>query len=183
MKIPVVGMDPSLTNWGIAKGLLDLEDGCLEVLDLQVIETEVGKNKQVRVNSTDLGRAELLAKSAMEAAQWSKVVFAEVPVGSQSANAMKAYGVCVGILGAIRASGVQIIEVTALEVKLHLSGKKHATKEQMIKAAVALYPNANFPKQGERVTNKAEHVADALGAIHAGVHTPVFQNLMRLYAR
>lgn len=183
MKIPVVGMDPSLTSWGIAKCMLDLETGFLEVIDLQVIETEVSKNKQVRVNSNDLARCEMLSKAAIKAAQWSKVVFVEVPVGSQSANGMKAYGVCVGILGTIKALGTELVEVTALEVKKHFTGKKHATKAEMIAEAIKLYPDANFPKHGGKITAKTEHVADALGAIHAGVMTPVFQQLMRLYAR
>jgi hypothetical protein len=50
----------------------------------------------------------------------------------------------------------------------------------MIDQAVKLYPQANFPRNRGKVQEKAEHVADAIAAIHAGVMTPVFQNLMRL---
>jgi len=45
-----------------------------------------------------------------------------------------------------------------------------------------LYPHANFPMYRDEVAKKAEHVADAIAAIHAGVQTPVFKNLMRLFA-
>lgn len=181
MKITVVGMDPSLRNWGLAEAILDLETGYMETPHLTLIETKEPTNKQVRVNSTDLAAAEKLAAAALTAARRAKVVFVEVPVGSQSARAMASYGICVGVLGAIRAEGIPLIEVTANEVKLHLAGTKTATKRQMIDAAVEHYPDANFPRQGKRIVDKAEHVADAIGAIHAGVHTPMFHNLMRLF--
>lgn len=183
MKITVVGMDPSLTNWGIAESILDLTTGYLETPSLTLVEPEKLKGKQVRQNSTDLFVAEQLAAQAVAAATRAKAVFVECPVGSQSARAMASYGVCVGILGAIRASGVPLIEVTPSEVKLAFTGDKNATKQQMIEKAVALYPEARFPMFRGAIANKAEHVADAIAAIHAGANTPTFQNLMRLFKK
>lgn len=163
-----------------------METGELKDLHLSIVETENSAVKSVRQNSKDLESAEQLAVAAIAAAQKAKVVFVEVPVGSQSASAMKGYGVCIGILGAIRALGIQIIEVTPTEVKKTFTGDKNATKEQMIQTAIAWYPTANFPrdrgKPDGRILAKAEHVADAIAAIHAGVRTPVFQNVMRLFA-
>jgi hypothetical protein len=183
MRLRVTGLDPSLTAWGIASGELDLVTGYLENPLLEVIEPDGLQGKQIRVNSQDLFKAEQLARAVFNRAEAAEVVFVETPVGSQSARAMASYGICVGILGALRAKGVQLVEVTAIEVKLSLSGKRHATKEQMIAAALAQYPTAIFPTHRGKITAKAEHVADALGAIHAGVNTPLFQNLMRLHRR
>ena len=184
MKIPVVGFDPSLRNWGLAEGMFDLESGELTSVHLSIAETESDDTKQVRTNSKDLVAAEFLATAVFPAAKKAKVVFVEVPVGSQSAAAMKSYGVCVGILGALRSQGVQLIEVTATEVKLIMTGNKNATKQQMIDAAVEWYPNANFPRERGKATGKiiakAEHVADAIAAIHAGVQTPAFLSIMRI---
>ena len=180
MQIPVLGMDPSLRNWGLAAGVLDLSTGILTDLDLTVIQPKEETSKQVRKNSKDLEIAELLARDLKAPMYAARVIFVEVPVGSQSARAMASYGVCVGILGAMQAHGIQVIEVTALEVKKALTGNKGATKEQMIQKAMELYPGANFPMHKGKPANKAEHVADAIGAIHAGVRTPVFQNLMQL---
>lgn len=182
MKIPVVGMDPSLSNWGIAEAVLDLEDGLLSTPVLSVIQPRDGDGKkQVRKNSLDLQRAEELAHAAMTAAEKAKIIFVEVPVGSQSARAMASYGICLGILGSIRAKGMEIIEVSPDENKKVFTGSKTATKQQMIDTAYHLYPKANWPIRGSSVViGKAEHMADAIAAIHAGVKTPVFQNLMRL---
>lgn len=181
MKIPIVGMDPSLTHWGIAEGILCLTTGILDSLELKLIEPKEMRGKQVRVNSQDMYKAEQLAELAIASANKAKVVFIECPVGSQSARAMASYGICVGILGSIRAAGVPLIEVTATEVKLALTGNKNATKQDMIARAIDLYPETEFPNQKGRTTAKAEHVADAIGAIHAGANTSQFQNLMRLF--
>lgn len=180
MKIKVLGMDPSLRNWGLAEAELDLTTGVMDTPILSLIETKDPQGKQVRQNSKDLHLAEQLATAAIAAARRAKVIFVETPHGSQSARAMASYGICVGVLGTIRAEGIQLIEVTALEVKLAFVNNKEATKSDMIAQALRLYPNANFFRQAGKITAKNEHVADAIAAIHAGVRTPVFQNLMRL---
>ena len=182
MKITVVGFDPSLTHWGIAVGELDLTTGVLDTPVLKVLAPEKVTKKQVRQNSIDLDVAKQLATAAFVVARQAKAIFVEVPVGSQSARAMAAYGICVGILGAMLSEGMQLIEVTAEEVKRAITGNRHATKAQMIAEAVKLYPNANFPTFRGKPTLASEHVADAIGTIHAGVNTPLFQNLMKLYA-
>lgn len=187
MKIPILGMDPSLRNWGLASSFLDLETGIMDDPVLDLICPADLQGKQVRVNSNDMHLAEQLATTVIAAAQKAKIIFIEVPVGSQSARAMASYGVCIGIVGALRASNIPVIEVTAHEVKFHLSGDKHATKRKMIDAGVNLYPGSNwtsfYPGQKNGIPDKAEHVADAIGAIHAGVRTSTFQNLLRLFQK
>jgi Holliday junction resolvasome RuvABC endonuclease subunit len=180
MKIQVCGFDPSLRNWGIAEAILDLETGFLDTPVLTLIETKDPTGKQVRQNSKDLSLAEQICEVSLPIARRAKALFVEVPVGSQSARAMASYGVCVGILGSIRAMGIPIIEVTATEVKKTFTGNPTATKAEMIQQALLEYPLANFPRHGGKVVAKAEHVADAIAAIHAGVKTPAFQNIMRI---
>lgn len=180
MKIAVLGMDPSLRHWGLAAAELDLVTGYLSTPVLSIAEPKDETSKTVRKNSKDLQVAESLASLVLPAARKAHAIFVEVPVGSQSARAMASYGVCVGVLGTIRALGIPLIEVTAKEVKVALSGDPNASKELMIHHAVNRYPGANFPMYKGNVSAKAEHVADAIGTIHAGVNTPVFQNLMRL---
>lgn len=183
MIIPVLGMDPSLRNWGLAEAELDLETGCLSTPRLSLISPKDQTGKQVRKNSQDLHIAEQLAAAALVAARKAKTVFVEVPVGSQSARAMASYGICVGVLGALRSEGIPLVEVSPLEVKLSLTSNKNATKEQMIAEAMSLYPDANWPFYKGKPAAKAEHLADAIASIHAGVNTPMFQSLMRVFER
>lgn len=183
MQIPVLGADISLRNWGLARGMLDIESGVFEKVELKLVQTEVDHNKQVRTNSKDIQAAHDIFIGVKD---WfiedkPKAVFIEVPVGSQSANGMKSYGLCVGLVGAFRALGCPVFEVSPTENKIALAGNKTASKDVMIRTAHELYPEANWLKDGKgKLLNKNEHLADAIGAIHAGVNLPAFQNLLKM---
>ena len=85
MKLQVIGHDPSLRNWGIARGIYDTETKQLEITSLDVINPVLSSSKQVRQNSNDLESAEQLYKAALTASMGAQAVFIEVPIGSQSA--------------------------------------------------------------------------------------------------
>ncbi len=182
--IRVLGMDPSLNNWGLAYGLYYPDTGQLSISTVDVINPDFSTGKQVRQNSKDMERAEALMTGAMKACEGATVVFVEVPVGSQSARAMASYGICAGVLGALRAQGIPFFEITPTEVKLATVGKKTASKAEIIDRAVGLHPDANWPmitqKGITRVsTTKAEHMADAIGAIEAGLQLPLFKQSLQ----
>lgn len=184
-KIRVVGMDPSLNNWGIATGIYDLDTKSLQVDSLMTMRPVVPKGKQVRQNSKDIEVARQHTLASVEAIKQAKMTFVEVPVGSQSARAMVSYALCVGVLGALRAGGLQFQEVTASEVKVAATGKETASKKEMISWATARHPEAPWPthtKKGQTLLTEgeAEHMADAIGAIHAGVQSNQFQQLVSL---
>ncbi|TXH09423.1 MAG: hypothetical protein E6R03_16755 [Hyphomicrobiaceae bacterium] len=185
--IKVVGQDPSLRNWGLAVGYLNLETKKLTVDFLDITNPELPKGKQVRQNSTDLESALQLYKGAANASIGAHAVFVEVPVGSQSARAMASYGICVGVLGALRANDIPFFEVTPTEVKLASVGNKTATKQEMIRWAMAAHPEANWPmykQHGKDVVSeaKAEHMADAIAAIYAGISCNAFKQMLPFIA-
>lgn len=78
MKIPVLGCDPSLSNWGLARGMLDLDTGIFESVELLLIETKPDDTKQVRQNSKDISRCEDITAGVMAWFKWATVVFVEV---------------------------------------------------------------------------------------------------------
>lgn len=182
--IRVVGFDPSLRNWGIAKGTFFPGNGARIHLDtVEVINPVLPTGKQVRQNSLDLESAKQLCRAALDAAAGAQAIFVEVPIGSQSARAMASYGICVGVLGALRASGIPFFEVTPTEVKMVSVGKKTATKLEMIDWATRRHPEANWPtykQNGEVLISeaKAEHMADATAAIYAGLACNSFKQLL-----
>lgn len=183
--IRVVGFDPSLRNWGMAKGRIDMDQGILVLTHVDVIQAVLPTGKQVRQNSLDLETAYQLAEGALAFAKGAQAIFVEVPVGSQSARAMASYGVCVGVLGALRATGIPFFEVTPTEVKMASFGSRTATKAEMIAWAMKQHPEANWPtykQNGELLVSeaKAEHMADATGAIYAGVRTNSFKQTLHL---
>ena len=180
----MVGFDPSLRHWGIAKGIfIPGTVPQLRIEEVDVISPELPTGKQVRQNSLDLESAKQLCAAALSAAKGAQAIFVEVPVGSQSARAMASYGICVGVLGALRAQGIPFTEVTPTEVKMASAGKKTATKLEMIQWAMNQHPEANWPRYKQngvvKVSEaKAEHMADATAAIYAGLACNSFQQLL-----
>lgn len=185
MIIPVLGMDPSLRHWGLSEAELDLSNGILTTPIGSVIEPRDLEGKNIRVNSNDLWLAEQLSEPVLTAVRKAKVIFVECPVGSQSARAMAAYGIQMGILGMIRALGIPLIEVTATENKRVFTGNPNATKKQMINQLIQFYPQIILPvglKKGS-IGDKSEHIADATASIHSGVKTPAFSTILRIYQK
>jgi hypothetical protein len=187
--LTVVGFDPSLNNWGIARGTLTIANGGhLDIVALDVIQPVFSDSKQVRNNSKDLERAEQLARGAMAAAQGADAIFVEVPHGSQSARAMASYAICIGVLGALRAQGIPFFELSEGQVKTVALGKKgKTTKQEMIDWATRQHPTAPWPtyqqngktyKKGELDVGRAEHMSDAIGTIYAGLRDKLFQQMV-----
>lgn len=186
-QLKVVGCDPSLRNWGLAAGLYDLSSKNLTIVRLGLVQPNLPTGKQVRQNSLDLESAQQLFKGSIDTLKEADAVFVEVPVGSQSARAMASYGICVGVLGSLRGSGIPFFEVTPSEVKVATGLQKDASKKQMIAWAMQKHPEANWPrynaKGGALISEaKAEHQADAIAAIYAGLSCSSFQQLLPLLA-
>lgn len=177
--IRVIGIDPSLRNFGYAKADLNIDTMQLTNMDLILVSTQPGANKKtVRQNSDDIRSAKEQSDEMHRHAKGAQIAFVEVPVGSQSARAMASYGICCGILGGITQP---MIQLNPSEVKMAAVGSKTATKEEMIEWAVALYPDAPWLRSGGRVIARNEHLADACGAIHAGLLTADFQAVIRMF--
>lgn len=186
-KWKVLGFDPSLNNWGVAAGIFDTDTRTLSLDKLGVIQPVLPKGKQVRQNSKDIEAAQQLAAGALELAQDAQAIFVEVPIGSQSARAMASYGICVGVLGALRATGKPFFELTPTEVKLGVTNKKTATKAEMIAWATGAFPNAPWPtytRNGNTLISeaKAEHMADAAATIATGLESGLFRQFLQLAA-
>lgn len=183
MKLKVVGIDPSLRNFGVVKAELDLSTMELTPTKMYLVKTEddAKKAKTVRKNSDDLRRARLLHDGFVEACADASFAFVEVPVGSQSARAMASYGVCIGVLSACP---IAMIQLTPTETKLAGTGIKTATKDEMIEAAVAKHPNAGWltrKVKGEvSFVGDNEHLADALFTIYAGMKTDEFKSVIAM---
>lgn len=180
--LAVTGFDPSLRHWGVAQGYYDTQTHAIEITHLAVIEPVITKGKTIRVNSKDLAAAVQLAEAVRGYVQGQQAIFVEMPSGTQNARGAAAYGVCVGVLGALRATGKVFTELTPTQVKL-VTGNKNATKKEMISWACEKYPQANWPsyqRAGSRIISeaKAEHMADAVAAIHAGVTGDIFKQLL-----
>ncbi len=176
--ITAVGLDPAFRNFGMAKTRISLSQNP-DIIDyplLELIETSKGKIKTIRTNSDDLRRSKELFNGLNPFIKDVDIIFVEIPVGSQTARAMASYGISIGLLASI---DVPLIQLTAYEIKKACTGNKNASKQEMIDWAVAMYPESNWITNRRRgldvVSKKNEHLADALGAIYAGMLTDEFK--------
>jgi hypothetical protein len=185
--IKIVGLDPSLSNFGITHATLDIDTLEVTVDSFGLTKTTNEKSKAVkkvvRKNSEDLDRAQLLHEGLLEACKGRSLAFVEMPVGSQSSRAMASYGICLGVLAACP---IPMIQVTPTEVKVAGTGIKTATKEEMIEAAIEQFPNAPWPmkKVGgvqSPIASQCEHLADASFAIKAGLKTDQFLSIRSMF--
>jgi hypothetical protein len=174
--IKCAGLDGSLRNFGITKMLYDTDTGKLDIADMLLIETVKSKDKRVRASSDTYDRARSLAIGAQKFVADCDAIFAEVPTGGQSYDAVLGFGIVIGIYASLQKT---IIEVSPAETKKAAVGTRTASKEEMIAWAFETYPKAKWltTKRGGVMVPvlKNEHLADATGIVHAGILTPAFQ--------
>lgn len=182
--IKVAGLDPSMSNFGIALADLNLDTMEKTITDLILITTEPDQTKQVKKVSDDLRRAYAVRDGMMQALSGrAHVAFSEIPLGNAAKynNAIFNAGFVVGILSSCP---IPIIEVFPQDVKMSAVGHRQASKEEMTDWATRKYPAAPWKTRvirGKQVLTKAnEHLADACAVIEAGVETRDFAQMIAM---
>lgn len=178
--VTVLGVDPSLRNTGMAVALVDTEQNkIVEIVNLILARTQPGPKTQ-RKSSADFEAASAISATIKQTVQEyePKIVFAEIPSGTQSARASFALGITLGIMATM---SPKPIEVTAHQVKMQSVGIRTATKGEMIDWGTKMYPDAPWQTTAlGRILNSNEHLADACGVIHAGLITPEWEVIKNL---
>ncbi|MDC9581922.1 hypothetical protein PSI15_10150 [Xenorhabdus sp. PR6a] len=177
--IKIAGIDPSMSNFGVVFGELDITTNQIVKIErMELVQTESGDKKSVRVNSDDLRRASEIWKKVKPIIDQAQLVFCELPIGSQSSRAQTSYGICIGVLACI---DKPLIQITPIEIKQFVANKKTTTKEEIIEWAVGKHPEAPWLRRKEKgvvkLVNKNEHLADAVAAIHAGIQTDQYRQI------
>jgi Holliday junction resolvasome RuvABC endonuclease subunit len=191
--IPIAGLDPSFTHFGVVNATLDLDTLEVTVGRMTTIVTEPtdkASRKVIRKNSDDLKRSQIISAAYPPLVKDCVAVFAEIPTGAQSARAMWAFGASTM---AIAFCPVPVIQVQPSETKMAAVGTSTASKEEMIEWAGEKYPNAPWERYARdkiwkskvirsagQICDSEEHVADALAVIEAGLVTDQFRQLLAL---
>lgn len=176
MGLKLLAIDPALRNVGLAR--LIVTEGRLEVDELILVQTENEAGKTIRKNSDDLRRASEAYAQMQAQAEWAQVIAAEIPSGTQSARGAMSNGISLGLLAAL---GTQrpLIQVSAAEAKKVATGRKTASKDEMIQWATKLHPQAAWKrlrdKPDGRLLDSNEHLADAVAIGLAAINTPEFR--------
>jgi len=142
-------------------GFSVLEGG--KIIDFGTIKTEKTKVKSTRVSDDKASRAAMLAErlKAIIIKHEIKGVVAELPSGSQNANASNLLGWANGVVVGVATSfSIPCEWISEGDSKKATLGKRSASKSEMIDWARAEWPNIPFPKAACHM----EHIADALSA-------------------
>lgn len=177
-KIKIVGLDPSLRNWGIAIGSASLVSGEFTVTDLRTVTTQPNpKGSKVSSSTWDTQSAQTLYEGVADAISDADIVCVEVPYGSQDVKSAVGRGICLGVLGSLFDD--RFILVTPQSVK-KIVGAKDASKKECVHWATTKHPEAPWPMWlGKVSVGKAEHSADALIAIYSAAQTKEFQSIIK----
>jgi hypothetical protein len=180
--ITVGAFDPAMSNLGYAMALIDPVSLSIKPFMIGLVVTENEAGKQVRKNSDDLRRAMMIFNAMAKIENESDILMSEIPTGTQSARGAMGNGMMLGCLSGLKKP---LIQVQPTETKIHAVGRKTATKDEMIVWAMKLYPDLEWKthkKHGVMVpTASNEHMADALGVIHAGVKTAEFKSAVAMF--
>jgi hypothetical protein len=180
----ILGMDPSLRNWGLAFGTLYLDDYTITMDHLITVHPDPSElSKSVRKSTKDIERTTSLFNNLLPHLSDVDIVIAETPIGGRDAKAAFGYSVCVTLIGVLNSIGLenQIIEVSPYDVKQVV--RDEASKDEMIFWATTQHPEADWKYRtvkGKKVLIKkeAEHVSDAIAAIYAASNKPQFLKLL-----
>jgi Holliday junction resolvasome RuvABC endonuclease subunit len=178
----IATIDPSMSHTAVVVFDVNPDTLVAKVIHSDTINTEKGKNKQVRASSDAISRCRSLYEGTQDIlSQYNPdLVFAETPTGSQSANGMKSYGIACFLLATISPAP---IEVTPTEVKKASVGTKTASKAEMIAWAFEKHPELQWKldKSGSPQITTEEHKADAVAVLYAGMKTPDFNRIIGVY--
>jgi Holliday junction resolvasome RuvABC endonuclease subunit len=180
--IKIAAFDPAMRNWGMAALHYTPGYEVFEVVRLELQRTESEAGKKVRKSSDDLRRATECHNAAFRFAEWADVIVAEAPEGTQSARSAFSNGMSIGLLAALGMTR-PLFTVDPYQPKKIATGRKTATKDEMIAWAISLYPTAPWLRYRGEIVAANEHLADAMAIAHAAVKTPEFRAADTMHSR
>lgn len=182
-QLTVIGMDPSLRNWGLSRCTYDTDTQQLTVRDILTISIPVlpKTDKRPKYTKDSIVTAELF-RQVFEFVKGADLICAEMPFGTQNAQGMFAYGACITIVSVISHLHIPIIQISPLESK-KTTGDKEASKRQVVEWVQARNPETPFPKykrNGEWLVSieASEHAADSILAIYTAMQTNSFKEII-----
>ncbi len=184
MKLKIIGIDPSMSNWGMCKATLDVATMQWTVDDLILIETESESKKGVIKQSDDLRRARIVKEGMIEACEDASFAISEIPFCNPAGYSAANFNAGL-VTGVLAACPIPLIQVFPAEVKQKATGVRSATKGEMIEWAMGRFPDAPWRMRtlkGKRVPTAAnEHLADAVASINAGLDSVQLQQALAIY--
>jgi Holliday junction resolvasome RuvABC endonuclease subunit len=194
----ILAIDPSIANYGCS--VINTQG---KVINVGTIHTKKATKKLLRVADDEVQRITYITAQLSQVIQKYQIqgVVGELPPsGSKSVKAARGLAMAMALSVALFTEHKLPVEwATPIEVKQAMTGRKDASKEDMMLAACKRYgwkvsEKIIRPKQTRKIQrtdrvyhplgktmgkNDFEHIADSLGAYEALKHT----NVVRMYVQ
>jgi len=193
-EIAVLGLDPGLRRTGYAVARVDASKRVItEVLEFGTLCTERQTEKAIRKTSDDLRRAEFHAVALQEIVRKNEIQIVSMEMSTTTPYTYPtfSFGVMLGIAASL---GSPIIQVLPYELKKAVTGDSQGTKRAIVAWAMKITASSDLTwptssrsnklglkYEGRPVSAAAEHPADALAAIEAGLQTDQFRLAATLF--
>jgi len=185
----IVGMDPSISNWGMVKVKI-LENKEIKILNANVTHTtnlkrkfpknktkisdklraEVKAANEIYKNVEMLNRGRHLIREALFFIEQSDFIFIELPVAGQSAVSCVNYGVCIGLFAAIAETGIPFEVIRNNEIKKMAGYEEKKIRTVEKEEVIDFVTKKGYTNLFTGFKNaEHEHLADALMAVLVGV--------------
>jgi len=177
----ILAVDAGFNSTGCAVLELDSKPPSL-VRARALVFLKTDKKRQLRTSDTLAEHAGWLFDQLVAETAGCRAVIVEMPSGgAKSAIAMRAMGITIGVLAAVReATKLPTVWVSPGDSKAAACGKLAASKREMQAAMLREYPSldAFLPRRGGKIVQgKAEHIVDAVAAYHAARGADVLRML------
>jgi Holliday junction resolvasome RuvABC endonuclease subunit len=176
----VLGIDAALCNLGIAA--VDITPTGERVVETLVARTEPSpKKRKVRAIDDDARRVDELVR-ALDAAVTKHrpaVLAVEATGAGKGSKAVRAMALVFGaVVTVARLRGLPLVQANPIDVKLAMTGRKNASKDEVILAVEQRFPDVEWPSP----VGIIEHAADAVGVVVACLDTDALRMARRLGA-
>lgn len=174
----VCGIDPGLAMMGVVVAEIG-GPGFIEVSAAKLIITESQRKKNVSFSSDCIRRAREIAtalQTIVTSAQIPKAFFIEGVSLPRNASAVFQIGLSFGAVSSLaERCGVPIIASTPQAIKAAMTGMKGAPKKDMVDALSKVMDVSKAKRMNGTTVprGKLDHIADAYGAIMAGLSTEI----------
>jgi crossover junction endodeoxyribonuclease RuvC len=176
----VLGIDSGLAACGLAA--VRLLPAGEQLVEIQVFTSKPSDRKVGVRAADDVARRarELAVVMGLALEQYRPVALAiESPSWPRNAGSAAKMGIAFGVaFGMAERFGLPLVQATPMDVKLAVTGRKTASKDEVILAVETRFPGIEWPRQ----TTLWEHGADAVGVVLACLNSEPLRMARRLAA-
>jgi hypothetical protein len=184
----IAALDPSFSFVGVSKFDFDIHNHNYYPVDLKLFQNKDLGLKPKNLN--DFNRVSHLYSELSSYLMDVDLIIAELPqTGGQNMQARSIWtsGMILSLLSCMVTSlNKPFIPVSPQDIKKIVTGVNSGSKDDVIKWATELYPNLPWlykTRLGVKsLIDNNEHLADSVGAFHAGIKSKMFFDLIAKYS-